>query len=63
MLLQDRALQALDNEAIGPPGVPRPGAGMANPQALHLARLIERAFLNSGPPSVSTRWIGQPARR
>jgi hypothetical protein len=38
VLLQDRALQAL-HETIGP-GVPRPGAGVANPQALAVTIVV-----------------------
>jgi hypothetical protein len=58
VLLQDRALQALD-EAVGP-RMARLSPGVA--QAQRPTRLIEGS-LNSGPPSVSTRRSGQPARR
>src|SRR3989442_1635395 len=58
VLLQDRALQAL-NEAVGP-GMTRLRAGVA--QAELPTGLIEGS-VELGPPSVRTRRRGQPARR
>src|SRR2546426_633509 len=59
VLLQDRALQAL-NEAVGP-GMTRLRAGVARRPSCRQAS--SKAPWNSGPPSVRTRRRGQPARR
>src|SRR5262244_2709909 len=61
--LEDRALQPFD-EAVGP-GMARLRAGMAEAELAtgDIKGALElKVPLNSGPPSVSTRRTGQPAR-